>query len=386
MYQKKNIAIVELESHNEVLRAYLLVLMEMDYTVLCMTTPFNQDQLVDLRNDEKIDFILKEKTDSYENFFAKNHERLSVCDTAIVTTVPLRDSFFQTYRFPCKSIFVVHKYHSYFNPSNHVKILGLKDVGRMVKGKLASYSNMYLQAISNFSAIVMPSDGSYDYAKQCNDHSPNKLLGALDFAINELKSKKQNNKTLQVVIPGTIGMKSRDYKPFIEAIKTIKNKVPNPIEFHLLGRPMGSYGEQVIADCKKIESTQIQFSIYQEFILQSKFDEIMLKADFLILPIAEYMKFDIYQEKNGYSCVSGNINDMLKYGLPSILPSYYPLDKNLEQIVSRYHNSEELGEILLDWIKNKEYDKIKEQTEAILKPFRPKAMSSKFGRVLEQLV
>jgi len=380
------IAIVELESHNEVLRAYLLVLLEMDYKILCLTTPFNYEQLVDLKDSRKINFVLKEKSDSYEKFFSKNKERLSVCDISIITTIPLRNPFFQSYLFPCKTIFVVHKYHSYFDPSNNVKLSGLKDIGRMIKGKLAGYSKMYLRAISNFSAIVMPSYPSYKYANEHNVHGPHKLIGYLDFAINEFISIKQKDNIVQIVIPGTIGIKSRDYKPLIDAVKTIKNQIQVPIQFHLLGRPMGAYGDEVIAQCKNLESTQIQFSFYQEFIHQSKFDEVMMKADFLILPIAEQMKFDIYQEKNGYSCVSGNINDMLKYGLPSILPSYYPLDKNLEKMISRYKNSNELGDILLKWIETKKYNEIKESSEVILIPYRPNAMSGKFGRVLEQLV
>lgn len=386
MSQLKNIAIVELESHNEVLRAYLLVLLEMDYQVLCLTTLFNYKQLVDLHGNPKIDFVLKEKSDTYLDFFESNRERLSVCDRAIVTTIPLRDSFFNTYHFPCKSIYVVHKYHSYFSPSDNIKISSLKDSWRMIKGKLAGYSDMYLTAISNFSAFVMPSDFSFNYAKSKNKHGDNKLLGSLDFAINELKSEKQNNTFTQIVIPGTIGLKSRDYLPVINAFKKIKDQINSKIEIHLLGRPMGAYGEKMIALCKSLETENLKFSFYRDFIIQSEFDKIMLKADFLILPIAEYMKFDIFQEKNGYSCVSGNMNDMIKYGLPSILPSYYPIDQRLEEMVSRYQSSEDLGGILLEWLENKKYNDIKEQTDRILEPYHPKEMSIKFGRVLEQIV
>jgi len=385
MSQVKNIAIVELESHNEVLRAYLLVLLEMEYQILCLTTPFNYKQLVDLQGNPKIDFVLKEKSDLYLDYFESNKELLGICDAAIVTTVPLRDRFFKTYRFPCKSIFVVHKYHSYFSPSDNIKISSLKDTWRKIKGKLGGYGERYLTAISNFSGIVMPSDISFSYAKSKNEHGRNRLLGSLDFAINEFISENQNNEITQIVIPGTIGLKSRDYLPCVDAIRNIKDELKSKIHIHLLGRPKGTYGEKIIAQCKLMESENLKFSFYREFIIQSKFDKIMFNVDFLILPIAEYMKFDIYQEKNGYSCVSGNINDMLKYGLPSIMPSYYPIDKPLETMVSRYESSDQLGNILLEWINEKKYNQIKEKSEQVLKTYSIEKMSKKFQQVINGL-
>jgi len=386
MSKKKQIAIVELESHNEVLRAYLLVLLELDYTIFCMTTVFNYKQLGDLQERDTIQFILKESKETYEHYFLEHERKLAECEVAIVTTLPLRDVFFSSYQFPCKSIFVVHKYHTYFTPTKHIKLESIKDVGRFIKGKIARYTLTYQKAISNFSGIVMPSKMSYEYAKKEDMHGENKLLGSLDFAVNEYVSKPQSHDLLQVIIPGTIGLKSRDYTPVIKALRGLQDRLDSNVQVHLLGRPQGSYGTDIINKCKALENKYLTFCFYNDFIHQDKFDQIMHSADFLILPIAEYMKFDIYKEKNGFSCVSGNINDMVKYGLPSILPSYYPLDKRLEKTVERYKDGDELQQILGKWIKHKKYNMIKVDALDVFNFYSPSVMSRKFGRVLEQLV
>ena len=386
MSREKRIAIVELESHNEVLRAYLLVLLELDYSILCLTTVFNFMQLGDLQNRDTIEFILKEKHESYEDYFFENKSKLVQCEAAIITTLPLREVFFRKYKFPCISIFVVHKYHTYFNPTKNINLESIKDIGRFIKGKIAGYSNTYLKAISNFDGIVMPSTTSYNYARQQDKHWPIKLLGSLDFAINEYVSKPQLHDVLRIVIPGTIGLKSRNYIPVIEALKGLVNRIDTNVQIHLLGRPQGTYGKDIIIKCKALESKKLSFCFYNDFIDQDKFDQIMYNADFLILPIAEYMKFDIYKEKNGYSCVSGNVNDMVKYGLPSILPSHYPLDKNLENVVGLYEDSEDLVRILEQWISHKTYDKLKTNASHSFSFYKPSVMSQKFGRVLEHII
>ena len=55
------------------------------------------------------------------------------------------------------------------------------------------------------------------------------------------------------------------------------------------------------------------------------------------------MLHGVFIEYFGQTTVSGSISDMIKFGIPSLLPDFYPLEKNIEPLVKRYTNETSLS-------------------------------------------
>jgi len=123
----------------------------------------------------------------------------------------------------------------------------------------------------------------------------------------------------------------------------------------ILGQAKTSYGRKIIHELEKLQNDNFSLKYYTSFIDQREFDEQIQRSNFLLLPISRVMRYRHFKEQNGHTCVSGNINDMLYFGKPSIIPDFYPLDQEQERIVERYQGVDDLAEILLQWINKKRY-------------------------------
>jgi hypothetical protein len=45
----------------------------------------------------------------------------------------------------------------------------------------------------------------------------------------------------------------------------------------------------------------------------------------------------------GYTTQSGAVGDMIKFGVPSVIPAFYPLPEELEHLVARYHDAQSMA-------------------------------------------
>jgi hypothetical protein len=158
-------------------------------------------------------------------------------------------------------------------------------------------------------------------------------------------------------VPGTLQVMSRDYDLLASAFKIVDQIPECKIELILLGKPSKSNGTQLI---KKFSSYHnIKVMSFRDEVPQKLFNEILNEVDFCILPINEYIRYGNVNEKAGYSWISGNINDIVSRGIPSILPYYFPLNEKWSTLISTYIDAEDLAQIINDWLRNSTYNKIK---------------------------
>jgi hypothetical protein len=234
------------------------------------------------------------------------------------------------------------------------RIQNLKDLVKICRYYLSCKKARNLNFIKRFDGLVFPSLQLKQYLedKKWDTELPNSLV--IDFAVHErLDYRRSKSEVVKVTIPGIISEKSRDYQVVVDAFKLIE--LSEPILLTLMGKPKGNYGKRILSDLKTLEEGFLRLKTYEDFVEQERFDQTLRESDFLILPIAEYMKVSIYKEWNGYTCVSGNINDMLRFGTPALLPAYYPLKKGYESLVSTYSNAQDLANQLSEWIMQKHY-------------------------------
>lgn len=370
----KSIALVEMASHNEVLRSYMVALLAADCKIVCCTTNFNHRQLYDLQDDDRIKWQLKNDEESNEQFFGRIDETIRTCNALIVTTIDKDLSFFSRYKFPTRSFFVIHHYHAVLEPLTHF-FLGKQDLKhylKIIRYFLRNQKRKVDRLISNYDGLILPSSTVREYARTRAAFGKHNFVLA-DFCVHESDRVHASAETINAIVPGAINRMTRDYDLLVQVMKQVATQLQRPFTLTLLGQPQGEYGQRVLKSLSDLDNEYFTFRCHKTgFIQQKDYDAQMKKADFLILPINPHMKHDIFKEISSQSAVSGNIGDMVRYSLPAILPAHYRLHTDLEQMVGRYEGVADFCRTLLSWINLAGHQERRGNVDKALRRFSPR--------------
>lgn len=349
------IPIIELESHNEVLRAYIISLLELGQKVHCYTNKFNYDQLYDLQSHPDIKWILSMSGEKNNDFFIRNFEKLYGYSTGICSTLP-EDMVYDHGLNPIfeKFVLVIHDAYAFSKPWSHLYprkqfLPFIKDCAKMVRYLVLRKHKNKQQILASFKNIVFPSVSVDHYVRSKMLFKKYKIGNPLCFAVPEMPITFQRDGVVRIVIPGIVSDKSRDYELVYHSFKKVVPRLASKIELILLGNSNNLYAEKWINSLKSLQNPNFKLTYFTSFIPQEVFDQNISNADFLLLPIKDHMRYLFFKERNGYTCVSGNINDHIRYAKPAILPEFYPLDFEEGRWIKRYRDSEDMSELILGW-------------------------------------
>lgn len=149
-------------------------------------------------------------------------------------------------------------------------------------------------------------------------------LKFLPIYFNQFTSENSEKDIIRIVVPGAVSQSRRDYYSFFEKLKNFKDVNLN-YEIIFLGKASGEELERLNQFSNEIPQF-IKIQYFEEKLKQEKFDELMVKSDFLYCPIQTETEFFSVKEIYGKTKISGNIGDAIKYGKPAIFPSTYPSD------------------------------------------------------------
>ena len=132
-------------------------------------------------------------------------------------------------------------------------------------------------------------------------------------------SEKPKNETYAIVIPGAVSQKRRDYERVLKSIKIFHF----PFEIIFLGKASGKELE-MLQDFEQSKPENISIKYFTEKVPQDVFDNFMQKADILWCPIQQETEFFSQKEIYGFTKMSGNIGDAVKFGKLAVFPENYP--------------------------------------------------------------
>ena len=130
---------------------------------------------------------------------------------------------------------------------------------------------------------------------------------------------KPKNETYTIVIPGAVSQKRRDYERVLKSIKIFYF----PSEIIFLGKASGKELE-MLQDFEQSKPENISIKYFTEKVPQDVFDDYMQKADVLWCPIQQETEFFSQKEIYGFTKMSGNIGDAVKFGKLAVFPENYP--------------------------------------------------------------
>ena len=132
---------------------------------------------------------------------------------------------------------------------------------------------------------------------------------------------KPKNETYTIVVPGEVSQKRRDYFELI--IKLFNQHLEKNINLILLGKARGKE-LFFVKDVEEQLFENISIKYFTEKVPQDVFDDYMQKADILWCPIQQETEFFSQKEIYGFTKMSGNIGDAIKFRKLAVFPENYP--------------------------------------------------------------
>ncbi len=382
---KKTIAIIELYQHDEVLRHYCDLLSAGDYNIIvfCSKTVF--ENIKDCGWVDKVDWYINEAEASIPEFLYTSHAAIQGCDLVFVTTALSHFKAFYELSKLNKTLLLVHNAHAFLAPGQSLYFQQpLPDRLRWMKVMFNRFHFYQKKMLKTVFAFAFPTETILDYVKESFEvHDQLKLL-SLPFAYYRQREKIQSDK-ITITIPCTVVSGLRDYDSVLHAFLQLKQKLKENIRLVLLGKPKKD-GKKIIENFQVLTSDKIEVVSFDKFIPTAEYEQWLLSSDFMLLPLKAYGRYYIYKERMGYSKISGSINDMIRFGIPSLIANTYPLENQLLPMTDSYMDADDLAEKIINWIENKIYLGKKAKASECLQEYSMEHMAEKLDHVLQGLL
>ena len=166
---------------------------------------------------------------------------------------------------------------------------------------------------------------------------------------------------VKIVIPGTVSEKRKDYLTVFETIEKLNPK--SPIVFYFLGRPENKKMERKLDELSKLKRKNVEVVYFTKLIPSKEFDVIIQSCHILLCPIKVKTSFYGVTEFYGKTKISGNEYDCIRNGKIGMFPTSYP---RMDWHNWYYQNENELlqslNNITVEMLKS-EYEKLKPYAE-----------------------
>lgn len=352
----RKLGFIELSSHHEVLWSYLKVSLLISEEIYVWTYESNVNQLYEWLTDPKIHWHILNKKEDIKPQLQKDESLLNSCHQIIYTTIlPKHYKGLTNLQISSEKLLVVHKVNRLLNPKDNLNIGSPKDVAKWVRHYTFQEEKRNQKFLDSCDGFILPSHAVLESSASLFESHGLKTPIVLPFTVANDFEEQPKNKIIQIIIPGSITQESRDYEMIIETLQSVVPKLTTEVCITLLGAPVAFKDFETIKDLRLLENEFLTVHTYDEYISQEIYDQELNKASFLLLPISEVMKGSPIKEQRSKTCVSGNINDMVKYRKPALLPAFYTMPEDLTGTYRGYENSIELEDLLLDWIHNQTF-------------------------------
>jgi glycosyltransferase involved in cell wall biosynthesis len=223
---------------------------------------------------------------------------------------------------------------------------GLRIVKRLL---LEQESRWRRRLIDSMDMLLFPAPAPAEYATA--RLAGGKAIAAPPLAFYQGEKTGEVSEPPVVVIPGTIDPAERDYGLVMAALPWVAATLNTPLNLVLLGRPRGEAGQAAAAAFRRLANPQLRVLSFEDSLPQTEYEAWLAKAKLLLMPPRESVPHAIYWEYMGRSKITGAINDMIRFGIPALLPDFYPLSGELENWVGRYEDANHLAQLLRQWLR-----------------------------------
>jgi hypothetical protein len=295
------------------------------------------------------------------SFLNSNNKEINSCDGVFINTISADFGCFAKFNFKPTTILRIHNAYKVFSPWNHIKIyptfLGIWKAASYVFREIIWDRFWYYRPIvvKKIDFFTFPDKAIVDFLLKDNIVPKEKIAPVLPIKVFDETVQLIINKSSDVnfTIPGGVDKRRRDYLPVLTAFKILLPKTTKKISLSFLGKCNSKYGREIVSEFKKLSSDNFKVNSFEDFVPQADFDSIMKETDVVISPVNADGLTQIYGEIYGKTKISGSITDVVLFPKPLILPATYLLNDNLKTIFSTYSSAEDLSNVILNFVNDK---------------------------------
>ena len=383
--KRPKIGLLELKSHHEVLRTYLLGFLAAEAEVHCFTNSFNAELNQDLIEQNHSNWYIQKAGQNQEQFLNSLKASFQELDYLIITTYFSELPF---YLFKKQKVgLLIHSWHFIVQPWYQM-VRGSSSIAlinRWIKiPKTIIRRQKMLKQLSQATHLIAGAQSIVNYLNQ-QSYKSTQSIRLLELYINEkITPVRQNASELKIAIPGSIQKNSRDYDLLVEVFKQLAGTTDQNIQLLFPTIANNPTSKQIKEQLQPL-APKIQTIFYEEYLDQEQYDQLLLKADFLFCPIQRYSYNGHVREVNGQSHLSANVNDMIRLGIPAVFPNFYILPPAIKSIVGTYSTMNNCVALLRQWISQKTYNEIKGEMSQHLQSYQREAVGKRFRQFLVDL-
>ena len=300
-----------------------------------------------LKTKDQYNIVLKGENESINSFLKRVEQTCNEeIDLLFINTIQesLKDlPHYFRFKPKCKTILTIHNVNAFLSKKITINI---KKPLRTLDTILSSII-IQKNILPKFNGIVVyPSIKEYIVTNKMYS----KEVFTLPFTFyDENKSRKadKQDKKIKFVVIGAIEKQRRDYDIVLDAFEKLFKKFPNDISLCLLGRPVGSYGQQVIRRCKKMKERGYNIQFFEEFVPEETFSKVLMESTVILSPTKpETRGLGVIKETYGVSKASGALCEAIQNAKPSIVPSELNIMKELRSSTLKYDSQKRLHDVI----------------------------------------
>ncbi len=393
--KKAEISVLEFNYHAEVLRDFCKITANTDFRINIFTTENIWRKVAgdELTLPDNLHLFLKKEPLPIAEFVHANCNKLNNSDIIIFNTVASNFNFFFNLELKPATIVRIHNTNACFNKlinaytPRFTPFFIWKDLSHFVRKTIGERESYYkIKFLKKTHYYAFPNNLILNHAVD-NYNIPK--AKAIVLPLSFMPDKKtiqeiQENIPTTIAVVGRIDQRIRDYRGLYNAFKIVLQKNIKPIRLILLGSSNSVYKRKIVKLFKSLESDKFTLTSFENFVEQSVFYHYINLSHFLILPIKINTRHTIYNEKYGYTKMSGNINDIIKYKKPALVYSGYPLDEDLKLITAPFKGESDLAEKILDWSENEKYNSM--DFDIVLENHNLNTVREQFEKTIDKIL
>ena len=364
----KKIALLELQEHQEVLYGLIDLLLMQAVEIYVYAPAYMHEQLKpEWLENGRLYWTSKLQEELVPQFIRRIKNQLDAVDLIVFTTLVKHFAFFAQQNFTPPTVLIIHKGNAFFASPSNLSIRNLKDVLRFLRS-IWRRDDFFRKKLLKKTTYLSFTDPLIEAYLRPLVPPSCQLLPALPFTYFTSISPEAKI-PIQIVVPGTVSALTRDFELLFSALEKVDARLNTAVTLTFLGNASGPRARPLFDLAQNNHFQNINIQTFSSALPEQEYQKRLELADFLLLPLKEQIQFGTTREFYGKTSISGGVNDMLRFGKPALVPDFYPLEPALESLSQRFHNAENLADLLLNWVNERYYLSLVEQTPTLLAAF-----------------
>jgi glycosyltransferase involved in cell wall biosynthesis len=372
-----------------------------DHQLTVFTTPSGREECDALPDVESAvtEFVEKRPDESWSAFFDRIEAKTADLDALVVVTArgPLAAQLeFLSFDPYCPTLGWMHAVNEFAGSPSHAlattlaaTTTSLKDVTSL-RGPVERAFSLYRMLtrpypLVDFDAVFVSYSPMESRLASAGWPTP---VHALYPAVFDRPARSAREDELHVTVPGVVAQVSRDYESLLSGLERVWSSSNDSLRVTLLGGAAEA-DPSLRRRCRELAATrQLEWYPDTDWIPEAEFDRVLSETDLLCSPLqpsrSSFPGFPPY--RYGFTKASGVFLDAIEYGLPVLVPDWFPVDDELADVVYPCEESQSTAETLVALGGDPDrFDSWAQDARANARQFTLEAQRERFDRALTDL-